>query len=438
MTCLICHHNDNLLPKATPGNIPVLMYGATSPRYDAASIGNQAYKEVKRLGVSVPQTAIDFLTISMAVTAADTFVVRENTAQDGWARDIRLVVPIGEPQRWEPATRTLEKALRFLSGDNWEIELHEGGPLAPSPRKRGNLIKLDRHSCVCLFSGGLDSAIGALDLLANQELPLLVSHSYRGDKSRQEEIYRHLPVAPSRFLASANPTSQANYYATDVSMRTRSINFLAYGVVAAAALDDLLISRPVKLIVPENGLIALNAPLTPRRIGSLSTRTTHPHYLALIQTVLDVVGLNVKIVNPYRHKTKGEMILECCDQGTLNSIIDRTVSCGKWKRTGVQCGRCVPCLIRRASYHAAGIPDRTTYRSVNLPSVLTAGTHRDDLLAMVLASRKAARASSEELRSWVSMSGPLPTATEEREAHFSVFRRGMAEVQAYLASLGLV
>ena len=438
MTCLICHHDETLLPRATTGNIPVLMYGAKPPRYDATSIGGQVYDEVKRLGVAVPQAAVDFLTISMAVTAADTFVVRERAAQDGWARDIRLKVPVGDPARWHPALSVLEQALRFLSGDNWGIELLGGGPAAPIPRVRGDLIRMDGHDCVCLFSGGLDSAIGAINLLADRERPLLVSHSYRGDKSRQEMIWGRLPVSLSRFLANANPTCRARRYATDVSMRTRSINFLAYGVVVASSFESLLVPRPVKLAVPENGLIALNAPLTPRRIGSLSTRTTHPHYLDLIQKALDMVGLNVRIVNPYRHQTKGEMLRGCRDQATLRAIVDSTVSCGKWKRTGVQCGRCVPCLIRRASYHSAEIHDGTEYGSGDLAAVMATEKHRDDLLATAIASRKAMRATPEELRNWVSMSGPLPLDPLERDDHFAVFSRGMAEVHSYLNSWGLV
>lgn len=31
-----------------------------------------------------------------------------------------------------------------------------------------------------------------------------------------------------------------------------------------------------ELLVPENGLIALNVPLDETRVGSFSTRTTHP------------------------------------------------------------------------------------------------------------------------------------------------------------------
>lgn len=120
---------------------------------------------------------------------------------------------------------------------------------------------------MCLFSGGLDSTIGALDLLAKGTKPLLVSHAYRGDQARQNEIHAKLPVKLSHFAPNANPTGAA---VTDVSMRTRSLNFIAFGAVAAAVLAPFT-NKVVPLFMPENGVISLNPPLTPRRIGSLST-----------------------------------------------------------------------------------------------------------------------------------------------------------------------
>ena len=64
----------------------------------------------------------------------------------------------------------------------------------------------------------------------------------------------------------------------------------------------------VTLKVPENGLISVNVPLDPLRLGALSTRTTHPFYIARWNDVLTTLGVNVRIENPYWDKTKGEMV----------------------------------------------------------------------------------------------------------------------------------
>ena len=51
-------------------------------------------------------------------------------------------------------------------------------------------------------------------------------------------------------------------------------------------------SNSVKLIVPENGLISLNIPLTHSRLGGSSTRTTHPYYMSLLQELICNLNIN--------------------------------------------------------------------------------------------------------------------------------------------------
>ena len=78
--------------------------------------------------------------------------------------------------------------------------------------------------------------------------------------------------------------------------------------------------------------------------------------------VLDTARLRVHIENPYQFKTKGEMLAECLDQGIARTHAHTTTSCGRYKRFGYRhCGRCVPCLIRRAAFNAWGVGDKTEY-----------------------------------------------------------------------------
>lgn len=436
VTDLIFNHEADWLPSPSENTIPVLMYGARPPAPGTGSIGGPARAAVRRLGAPVHRTGFDLLTIAMAITAADTFVDKA-AADDGWARNLCLSIPIADPELWRPAVALLEKALHFLSGDIWDIKLLPDGPRQLKPQNRGYITVMAGHDCVSLFSGGMDSGIGALDLLANGRRPLLISHAYRGDSEKQIFVRNHLPTKVSRFAALANPVSLLGK-PTDVQMRTRSFNFLAYGALVGATLAQLRVTNtPVELFVPENGLIALNPPMTPRRIGALSTRTTHPHFLGLFQQILDVVGLPVRVINPYSLKTKGEMLVECKDQESLSILAAETVSCGKWKRSHQQCGKCVPCIIRRASFYAAGIPDTTKYHAngKDLTTVIRDAKARDDLMAMILAAR---RLPVENVARWVSQTGPLPLRRQARDELFSVATRGMEEVRGYLESQGLV
>lgn len=436
MTDLIFNHDADLLPIPSDGTIPVLMYGTRPPAQGTCSIGGPARAAVRRLGAPVHWTGFDLLTIAMAVTAADTFVDKA-AADDGWARNLSLTIPIADPARWQPAVPLLEKALHFLSGDIWKITLLPDGPRQLTPQNRGHITVMAGHDCVSLFSGGMDSGIGALDLLAKGRRPLLISHAYRGDAEKQIFIRDHLPVKVSRFAPVAHPLSLLGK-PTDVQMRTRSFNFLAYGALVGSTLAQLRVAgKPVELFVPENGLIALNPPMTPRRIGALSTRTTHPHFLGMFQQILDVVGLPVLVNNPYSLKTKGEMLVECLDRASLSFLVSETVSCGKWKRSHQQCGKCVPCIIRRASFHAAGMHDYTNYHAggKDLTAVILDVNARDDLMAMILAARRLA---SQDVARWVPKAGPLPSERHARDQYYAVATRGMAEVRAFLTDQRLV
>ncbi|WP_050526535.1 Qat anti-phage system QueC-like protein QatC [Pseudorhodobacter aquimaris] len=437
MSKLVFHLDKITLPAITEdGRLDVVFYGPRPMRQATGSVGNQLPSAIAGLGVRVDERAFDFLSIAMAVIAADTFVDRGRCAANGWSRKIEIDIPLAQPAVWAPVLPILKRALDFLSGDQWAISVRSGGPRPPSQaailRKR-KAVGIGSADCVSLFSGGLDSLLGVSKLVASGRTPVLVSHSYRGDKSYQRKLAPQLGKQLPWFEANAHPAKTGGG-PNDTSMRTRSLGFLAYGAVVASAVASKrgASKGTVDLFVPENGFIALNAPLTRRRVGSHSTRTTHPHFLSLIQDVLDVVGLPVRLANEFRHQTKGEMMDDAARAGRPTAIFSGTVSCGKWKRKNTQCGYCVPCLIRRAAFFRAGIDDQTRYR-YDVISAWKDLEIRDDLLAMVLASREGA----ENLKARAIASGPLPLQIGERDGWFGVQERGLAEVRNYLRSKGI-
>ncbi|MCX5581747.1 7-cyano-7-deazaguanine synthase [Kaistia terrae] len=159
-------------------------------------------------------------------------------------------------------------------------------------------------------------------------------------------------------------------------------------MVAASALRAKGPSvSPIELFVPENGFIALHAPLTRRRIGSHSTRTrtTHPEFLGRMQPIFNTMNLPVRLENPYRHMTKGEMLLDLAPDEELEGTTVATVSCAKWKRKSQQSGHCVPCLIRRAAFAKAGITDTTAYQYKDIGHAWDRTDIRYDIMAMLVA-----------------------------------------------------
>lgn len=437
MSRLIYHVDENKIPSTDKeGTSHVFLYGPRPTREGAGSIGRRLELAVERLGVVIDPVAFDFLSIALAVVAADTFVNREAFSGNGWARDLELDVPLARPGVWRQVKSELEHSLNFLSGDNWTLNFKADG--AEPPKKERVLRRFRSHiavgsaDCACLFSGGLDSLIGARKLIAEGRSPLLVSHSYRGDKTYQNYLAPRLGKKLPRFAANANPVFSGDYI-SDTTMRTRSLGFLAFGVVAANAIEKKQPSSgPIDLIIPENGFIALNAPLTRRRIGSHSTRTTHPHFLSGIQAVLDKVGLNVSIDNPFRHMTKGEMLSSVLPYDGLSQAAVATVSCGKWKRKSQQCGHCVPCLIRRASFAKAGVNDSTAYQYPDLGKLWDRSDIRDDVMAMLVAAGRGDKGAKQRAIA----SGPLPFDPVERARWFDVQQRGLREVADYLKDQG--
>lgn len=434
MTDITFHIDEATVPPQSQSNgIDVLLYGPSAPRSGMGSAGHRVELAVKRLGISIDPVAFDFLTIALAVITSDTFVDRASHSGNGWARNLALTIPVAKPSVWQSVGTELEKTLDFLSGDKWTLTFASGGKRPPTTeealrhyRTHLNLAGVD---CVSLFSGGLDSMIGVRNLITSGKTPLLISHSYRGDKTYQELVAPKLGKLLPRFAANANPVFKGRNV-NDTSMRTRSLGFLAYGIAAASALSAARASTgQITLYVPENGFIALNAPLTRRRIGSHSTRTTHPHFLESVQSILDTVGLPVKLENEYRHKTKGEMLVDLDPDPAMTETALSTVSCGKWKRRSRQCGHCVPCIIRRAAFHNADITDTTSYR-YELHEAWEKPHLRDDVMAMLLSCQQGA---TPQL---AIASGPLPLEASERSGWLEVHERGLAEVQAYLKSKG--
>lgn len=433
MTTIFCHQDAGELPARAPHTVPVLLYGV-SDRDEHASIGNAALDSLRRLPIEPTIQAFDFLTIALAVTASDTFVDR-NTAPDRWCRDLKVVVALNDPIPWRNVAADLESALHFLSGDKWSFEFLGGGMSPPRVRERRIDLfteTLDTVDSVTLFSGGLDSTIGVLDLLSNGKIPLLVSHAYRGDATIQSAVLQHFPTRYKLFGVNLHPVS-LRAEASDITMRTRSFNFLALAAVAASVVNVVRGTQSIQLTVPENGFIALNPPLTPRRVGSLSTRTTHPYFLKKIQSIFDFIGMGVEINNPYEFKTKGEMFAECLDQPTLVRVASETMSCSNWKRKRMACGRCVPCLIRRASFDRAGVADTSAYQDPLHASGMDIDVG-DDLLAVQIAIKRAHAAPA---RAIASRSGPMPMNPHLRDEYEGVVRRGLVEMERFLIGRGI-
>jgi len=341
------------------GSLSVVLYGQPGAtehgRSARGSAGQAAKSDFLRARLEAAPRAWDFLSLALSVVAADLTEWRSGST-DGWTRELELTVAVADPDFWNSQATEIERALKFLSTDLWRLNFVHGGIQPAPPREPVR----PREDCVVLLSGGLDSLIGAIDLADAGQRPLAVSNIVRGDGDNQEAFAKAIGGGLRHLALNHNATSP---WVKEASQRARSLIFIAFGVLAATSLGVYHEGGEVPFYVCENGFIAINPPLTGSRLGSLSTRTAHPEFLNRIQDVLNAAGLRVRIINPYEHSTKGEMLKACGNQQLLKSLASRSVSCGRYRVFNYNhCGRCVPCQVRRAAFHAWGIPDTTFYK----------------------------------------------------------------------------
>jgi hypothetical protein len=403
----------------------------------------RALADLKALHLAPSEIGADILVVAAHVHAADTRISRSTESQDAWTREIRLVIPVSNPARWTAAAPILVRALNFLTGDKWDVGFRKriegyaklvsaGAPdLIPAP-----------FDGVSLFSGGLDSLIGAIDSLNAGETPLLVSHASEGLVSKSQEQcfeglkagYRSSAFDQLRVWMNFDSGLVENVGSEDTT-RGRSFLFFSLGVAAGTALG-----RDFVLKIPENGLIALNVPLDRLRLGALSTRTTHPFYMARWNDLLQALGIGGKVENPYWDKTKGEMVAQCANPALLKQLVPLSLSCssptkGRWaKKPQGHCGYCLPCLIRRASLQGDdstvyGVPD---LKAAALDSKQAEGRQvRSFQLAI---QRLRARPALAPIL--IHKPGPLFDEAPARQASLAgVYRRGLEEVGALLAGV---
>ncbi|KYP13030.1 Qat anti-phage system QueC-like protein QatC [Flavihumibacter sp. CACIAM 22H1] len=314
----------------------------------------------------VSKEVLDFFTISAAVYGIDRFVERKQNSVDGWSRELKVSFPVHDPQKWSTCKEGLNKLLSFLTGDYWDVGFKKETVDAPK-------ATLDKEysipfAQVSLLSGGLDSLIGALDFLKqnSKHKVLYVSHydpQMRGPKGDQKDLISEIEkMYPGQFayIPSLRVTLDSTNVGRETTFRSRSLLFIGIALIAAQATNSQ------SIIVPENGTVSLNFPLSASRRSSCSTRTTHPFVLDNVLSIWKSLSITTDIQNPYEFQTKGEMVNSCKDQANLSKLIKMSNSCGKrghrahWHKPGAShCGICMPCIYRQASLQNTA--DETTY-----------------------------------------------------------------------------
>ena len=313
--------------------------------------------DLRKQNIYPSEAGFDVIILGLLVYMADMKISRTKQAQDSWSREIILSVPVFD-DHWSAYKRTFERMLKFLTGDLWFIEFTKREFILAHEDRFED--RTDKYKIVSLFSGGMDSLIAAINYMEQGQPTLLVSHAgesrvrhWQTDLiSVLDEKYGDVPHENAYYWTNLDGVEFPEAGA-DLNQRSRSFLFITIALFAMSGVKEC-----TQLFMPENGLIALNVPLEYLRLGSHSTRTTHPFYLKLWNEVAsDIFGFSIS--NPYWNKTKGEMAEDCLNKEVLKIAMGHSYSCSSVNSVSIQsgksnhCGHCLPCIIRRAAMYKA-------------------------------------------------------------------------------------
>lgn len=362
----------------------VLCSGATISDDDSRRAGNQvvaldALGHPSNVNLRVEDVAraflkhltprlVDLLEIAAYVYTADATTKRKGTwdedSVEPWGRRFRMVVPVRDHAFWtrSDVAELLPRTLGFLSDDEYVFDFE---PLT-ADRSQQEYLQIGMEDWpftgaprVCLFSGGLDSLAGAVEMAAKGEPLVLVSHRpVTTLASRQLKLVKGLklrfPDVP--ILHIPVWVNKAERLGKEFSQRTRSFLFSALGCAVAQSIG----AEGVRFF--ENGVVSLNLPVADEVLGARASRTTHPQALHLFGRLYSLVTDRPAdrpfiVDNPFIHQTKREVVERIARHGAAD-LIELSCSCAHTlhkAKSQWHCGTCSQCIDRRIAILAADL-----------------------------------------------------------------------------------
>ncbi|UJW58776.1 hypothetical protein HXZ66_15790 [Bacillus sp. A116_S68] len=276
---------------------------------------------------------IDLVTIMSSIYCADIHYEKiENNP-----RYISLTIPVFNENDWVDSLNDIADLVYWMSGDYINIEFIHNY-YSPSSLKLP--LGYDFKNEVTLFSGGLDSLTGAFYNYKNNIMSDYVGFINKPEEGNHQQnvgnFYKQIFKRAEVILVK-----KPNLYKNTLTQYTRSLLYLSLAIAKAVENN----SKIVRLY--ENGILSLN----PELEGRITTKTTHPKTLYLLNKILSKQDINVDILHPFLYSTKGERTKEM-EESFLLTIKD-TFTCGTGRSPlrnhKGQCGVCIPCLLRKIS-----------------------------------------------------------------------------------------
>lgn len=309
----------------------------------------------------LPDRILDLLEIAAYVFSADRLTKRgspDSVEYHSWARSFHFYIKVRDKEFWskESVRKKLEEALKFMSGDrSYEFTFLSGHSTPPASLFDSKECQMepDDNTSVVLFSGGLDSLTGVIQLLETTDNKLcLISHrSQPGITRTQNQLFKALARRyPNRLLHFKFYCSLQGIRSVEETQRTRAFlfNSIAY------AISHVLTKGT--FYVFENGITSLNFLRRQDQINGRASRTTHPKTLGLMNNFFQEFGnKQMKTEEPFLWNTKADLF-NIFREYNQKGLISSTVSCSRtFKHLGpaTHCGGCFQCVDRRFAAFAS-------------------------------------------------------------------------------------
>lgn len=283
---------------------------------------------------------LDFLDVAASIFMED---VRCKVNSKGDPRNISVVIPVTDVDIWYSNKELVEKIVRFLSGDRWNIEFTKCSTKLSLTYKQFTLFE-NTYKSITLLSGGLDSFCGSY-LNIRDGIPSVYC-GYKINKFETHGLNNIHDILVKNYNIFSKRFNGLDVKKKEHTQRTRSFLFFALACICAS------MYKVSEINLYENGILSMN----PELISRKTTKTTHPKTIYLMNQLFLNLGLDIHIVHPFLFKTKGEIIEDLSNE--FKGYIKYTNTCGvsrsnphiKIKKN--HCGFCIPCILRKISMSA--------------------------------------------------------------------------------------
>lgn len=260
----------------------------------------------------VPDKAKDLLEIAAFIYGADRLISRGETSQVEylkWARDFVFCIPVRELVFWQQSRiqKSLVELLVFISGDRsyqFYFEQRTGGdaPASLFDVPQSNQKSFNVSDCkIALFSGGLDSLSGVIELLEQTSGKVVVTSHRSGPSTPvQKRVFEALQNAyPNRLIYHPLKCNLSKKRPPEETQRTRFFLYTTVGYVLAQAYGQ------DSLHIYENGVTSINLRRRQDLINARASRTTHPKTISLLNNFFsEVKGEIFTVQHPFLFLTK--------------------------------------------------------------------------------------------------------------------------------------